>query len=175
MSGVDAIIVMGVSGSGKSSVGPLLAETLDARFIEGDDFHPPENVAKMRAGIALTDEDRRPWLDRICEAAEQVTAEGRKAVIACSALKRRYRDRLAVALDGHIAFVLLDGDRASLARRVADRPGHYMPAQLVDSQLATLEMPDPDERALVLGAGERPEEIAAQVCRWLARQEGDAV
>lgn len=135
------VVVMGVSGCGKTTVGIALAERLGARFIEGDRLHPEANVAKMRAGIPLDDADRWPWLDAVASA----LANGGPIVVSCSALKRDYRDRLRTRSGVPLHFVHLAGDRASLAQRMAERPGHYMPVSLLDSQLATLEPPGAEE------------------------------
>lgn len=145
-----AIIVMGVSGCGKSTLGGLLAQALACPFLEGDDFHSPEAVEKMRRGMALTDEDRWPWLDRLGQAIASAGREQGVAVAACSALRRCYRDRLRGTIDGSVRFVLLENSRDALLARVGNRPGHYMPASLLDSQLATLERPQPDEGAMLL-------------------------
>jgi gluconokinase len=141
------VVMMGVSGSGKSSVGAALAERMGWPFEEGDDLHPPENRAKMSAGIPLTDEDRGPWLDRIADWMRGRFGAG--GVVSCSALKRAYRDRLRDA-DPDVRFVLVDPGREELRRRLAARQGHFMPPSLLDSQIATLERPTPDERVLVL-------------------------
>ena len=130
---------MGVSGAGKTTVGRLLAARLDCEFLDADDFHPPGNVAKMAAGIALEDADRWPWLAQLNALLRAREARATSAVLACSALKQSYRDRLARA--GDVRFFYLKGDRATIAPRLAARPGHYMPASLLDSQLATLEEP----------------------------------
>jgi gluconokinase len=162
-----AIIVMGVAGSGKSTLGPLLAEGFGCRFIEGDAFHSENSIAKMRAGEPLSDEDRWPWLDRLGLAmAGEVAAEG-LAVAACSALKRRYRERLARAICAPTAFVLLQADEVELARRLTTRQGHYMPASLLTSQLAALEETWPDEPAIVLDARRSPEDLYRAACAWL--------
>ena len=162
-----AIIVMGVSGSGKSTLGERLAAAFDCPFLEGDTFHDAAAIAKMRGGEPLTDADRWPWLDRLGRAlAVAAQAEGR-AVATCSALKRAYRERLAAAVGGATRFVLLDNDRDILARRLAARPGHYMPASLIDSQLATLERPGPDEPVLTLGSNTPPERLCAAAKAWL--------
>jgi gluconokinase len=133
------VVLMGVCGCGKTTVGRTLAEELGWPFLDADDFHPAANVAKMRAGTALTDDDRWPWLDRLAAEMAAINARGAHAVLACSALKQSYRDRLARA--GDVRFFHLKGDRATIAPRLAARPGHYMPASLLDSQLATLEEP----------------------------------
>jgi gluconokinase len=147
-----AVVVMGVCGCGKSTVGERLARELGALFIEGDAFHPPANVARMAAGIALTDADRQGWLEALAAQLADARRAGRSVVLACSALKRRYRDVLRLGAPD-LRVVHLAGDRAMLAVRLAARQGHYMPASLLDSQLATLETPDPDERAVTLDAG----------------------
>ena len=147
-----AVVVMGVCGCGKSTVGERLARELGGLFIEGDAFHPPANVARMAAGIALTDADRQGWLEALAAQLADARRAGRSVVLACSALKRRYRDVLRLGAPD-LRVVHLAGDRAMLAARLAARQGHYMPASLLDSQLATLETPDPDERAVTLDAG----------------------
>ena len=175
-----AIIVMGVSGSGKSTLGPLLASILQCRFVEGDAFHSSENVEKMRAGHPLQDEDRWPWLDRIgAELNAAVAADG-IGVAACSALKRRYRERLGQAIEAPLAFIFLDVDRDELTHRLHNRPGHYMPASLLASQFKALERPGPDEAALTLDARQPPQDLCGYVCAWLGRlariaQAGEAV
>jgi len=133
------VVVMGVSGSGKSTTGAALARTLGWPFVEGDDLHPPANVAKMAAGIPLTDDDRWPWLDRIVDELRARSQTTPDIVVACSALKQRYRDRLEPA--GGVRFVHLQGDRETIAARLATRHHRYMPATLLDSQFATLELP----------------------------------
>ncbi|QEO10793.1 gluconokinase [Protaetiibacter larvae] len=154
---------MGVSGSGKSTVGALLAEALGVPFVDGDALHPPENVAKMAAGIPLDDADRAPWLDAV-----GARLADPPVVIACSALRRAYRDRLR-GFAPELALVYLRGDRKLLARRLKSRRGHFMPASLLDSQLATLERPADDERALVLEIGRTPAELVrAALLRWEA-------
>jgi gluconokinase len=137
-----AIVVMGVSGSGKTTVGVRLAEALTAEFIDGDDLHTDAARAKMKSGHPLTDEDRWPWLDRI--GAE--LAQGERTVVACSALRRAYRDRLRAAAGPKLRFVYLEATPEEMRARVAGRIGHYMPASLVDSQFAALEPPldEPD-------------------------------
>ena len=133
------VVVMGVSGSGKSTTGAALARTLGWPFVEGDDLHPLENVAKMAAGVPLTDADRWPWLDRIVAELCALSQTRPHSVLACSALKASYRERLARA--GEVRFVHLHGDRETIAARLAMRQHRYMPATLLDSQFATLEPP----------------------------------
>jgi gluconokinase len=134
------LVVMGVSGSGKSTVGAALARRLARRFADGDDFHPPANVAKMRAGTALTDADRAPWLAALRSLIESHLRTGEGLVLACSALRQSYRDQLCVDAD-QVAFVYLKGNAALIAQRQANRPEHFMPPGLLTSQFATLEEP----------------------------------
>ena len=141
MTDARAIIVMGVSGCGKTSVAEGLAAALSAAFIEGDSLHPAANVEKMSKGIALSDADRWPWLDAVGRALSEAREEGRDVVVSCSALKKSYRDRLRAAAGGALSFVFLEGSREILLSRMAARQGHFMPASLLDSQLATLEDP----------------------------------
>ncbi|SDA36833.1 gluconokinase [Sphingomonas sp. NFR15] len=162
-----AIIVMGVSGSGKSTLGASLAEALGAAFIEGDAFHDAAAVAKMRAGHPLTDADRWPWLDRLGAAIGAELRANDLVVAACSALRRCYRDRLVRAIDGPTRFILLAGGADDLRERVARRAGHYMPSSLLDSQLATLEPPLPDEAATTLDAAAPPDALRDAALAWL--------
>ena len=150
------VVVMGVSGSGKSTVGTALARRLGVDFEDGDDLHPPANVAKMRSGQALDDEDRYPWLEAVGDWLAQ--REGDGGVMVCSSLKRRYRDQLRRHSD-RIEFLHLDGDKWVIARRQADRPGHFMPASLLDSQFATLEPLGPDEAGTVVDVDQPVEQI----------------
>jgi gluconokinase len=154
----SVIVVMGVAGSGKTTIASRLAERLQWRFAEGDSFHPPANVAKMRAGIALTDEDRWPWLDAIAAWIDAARASGERCVVTCSALKRAYRDRLAGGHDD-ARFVYLKGEYDLVARRMAARQGHYMPVALLQSQYDALEEPHPGENPLVISILTPPEEI----------------
>jgi carbohydrate kinase (thermoresistant glucokinase family) len=153
---VPHVVVMGVSGCGKSTVGALLAGTLGVPFADADDLHPPRNIAKMSAGQPLTDDDRRPWLARV--GAELAGASG-GMVVACSALRRRYRDAIREAAPGTV-FVHLDAPRGRLAERMAARLDHFMPASLLDSQLATLEPLESDERGFSLDGTPPPTELA---------------
>jgi gluconokinase len=161
--GPIVVIVMGVSGSGKSSLGRLLASRTNGVFVEGDDYHPAANVAKMSTGIALGDADRWPWLDGVAGALSGLLPGAGVIVCACSALKRRYRDRLRSALNYPICFVCLTAGREALAHRVANRPGHYWPASLLDSQLEILEVPQSDEEAIVLSSELQPDELVTRV------------
>lgn len=156
------VVVMGVCGSGKTEIGRRLAARLGCDFLDGDDFHPPANVEKMRAGTPLTDADRWPWLDLLAAEIGTRLGDGRGGVVACSALARRYRDRLGIARPG-VMLVHLEGDRDLLARRLAARQGHFMPATLLDSQLATLERPAPEEHAIVVDVAASPESVAGAI------------
>jgi gluconokinase len=156
-----ALIVMGVSGSGKTTVAERLAGRLGWRFAEGDRLHPPANVEKMRQGIPLTDADRAPWLDRIGEELKSWAEEGKSGVLTCSALKRAYRDRIRSARPD-VRFVYLKGSEALIKSRVAARHHEYMPASLLRSQFDTLEEPSPDEPVVTVDAGGSPDaEVAA--------------
>ena len=137
-----AIIVMGVSGAGKSSVAERLAESLNCRFMEGDSLHPQSNVDKMAQGTPLTDDDRWPWLDVIGEKIAEALARSEDLVVTCSALKVVYRERLRSAAGGKLTFVFLKGSQELLSRRMGERKGHFMPTSLLQSQLATLESPE---------------------------------
>jgi gluconokinase len=143
------VVVMGVAGSGKTTVGLRLASLLDARFVDADDVHPPTNVEKMASGVPLTDADRAPWLRRL---RDELAGDG-STVVTCSALKRRYRDVLRAA--GEVTFVFLDIDRDAVIERVAGRDGHFMKADMVDSQFADLEPPQADEHDIVAVDAER--------------------
>lgn len=158
---------MGVSGSGKSTLGALLAGRLDCPFLEGDDFHDAGAVAKMSAGQPLDDDDRWPWLDRLGLAIGEAIASGRPVVAACSALRRSYRERLRGAIAAPTRFMLLDATHDELLRRLNRRSGHYMPASLLDSQLATLEHPGADEAVFRLDAASPPERLCEIAQAWL--------
>lgn len=162
MSAPTALIVMGVSGSGKSTIGHLLAERLGWPFRDGDAFHPPANVEKMRAGAPLTDADRWPWLDAIAAYLQEQQAAGGHAVIACSALKRAYRDRLR-ASGTRLRFVYLDGSFATIDGRMKARRNHFMPPSLLESQFATLEVPGADENPLAVPIAGEPHDIVAAI------------
>lgn len=163
----SALIIMGVSGCGKSTVGEGLGERLGWPFRDGDSFHSPANVAKMHAGIPLTDEDRWPWLAAIASWIAELRAKGEHGIVACSALKRVYRDALR---DGHedVRFVYLQGSKDLIASRLAARKDHFMPPSLLDSQFATLEPPGPDEKPIEVSIDQLPEGIVADAMRQLA-------
>ncbi len=147
-----AVVVMGVSGAGKTTLGRKLARRLDAEFLDGDDLHTDEARKKMRSGHALTDADRWPWLDRIGSALAMGLHTEQRTIVACSALKRAYRDRLRAAAGPALRFVYLAAEPAAMRRRVGGRSGHYMPATLVASQFATLEPPDGEPDVIVVSA-----------------------
>lgn len=147
------VVVMGVCGSGKSTLGAMIAETESCDFIDSDRLHPPANIAKMASGVALDDEDRRPWLDAVGATLAAATGGGR--VVACSALKRAYRQRITAAAGRPVLFVHLAGSEAVLSARMAARRDHFMPPALLRSQLDTLETPCSDEFAVVLD-GDQP-------------------
>ena len=159
---VEHLVVMGVSGTGKSTVGQGLARRLGRPFIEGDDLHPEANVAKMSSGVALVDEDRLPWLIAVRDLMSHHGDAGTSTVVACSALRRAYRAVLREAT-GHVRFVLLDVHGDVLRQRVATRPGHWMPSTLLDSQLATLEPLDPDEDGVTVPVGGPPDVVVGDV------------
>lgn len=158
------VIVMGVSGTGKSTVATALADQLDWPFIEGDDLHPRSNVAKMESGEPLTDEDRAPWLEAIRDRAQQEAAAGRSAVITCSALKRQYRDLLRDGVD-EMFFVHLHGTQEVLEPRMAERKRHFMPPKLLRSQLDTLEPLQDDEDGVVVDISGTVDEVISDAGR----------
>lgn len=146
---ICAIVVMGVSGSGKSTIAEALARRFDWTFKDGDSFHPPSNVAKMSAGQPLTDTDREPWLRAIAAEIDRACAAGEHLVVACSALKRAYRDILVHGRND-VRILHLDGSKSLIAERLATRKNHFMPPGLLDSQFAALEFPATDEPAMIV-------------------------
>jgi gluconokinase len=160
------VIVMGVSGSGKSYLADRLAQVTGWPFAEGDDFHPPANKAKMAARIPLTDEDRAPWLAALHAQLLAWCQQRQSGIMTCSALKATYRETLSIGIP-ELCFVWLDPSRAILEERVSHRPGHYMPAALLDSQLATLEPPTPAEHVLRLDGTEPIDQAIATILAWL--------
>jgi gluconokinase len=157
-----ALIVMGVAGSGKSTIGEALAARLHWTFEDGDRFHPASNVAKMSAGHPLTDDDRWPWLQAIADEIDRVVAAGGHVVVACSALKRAYRDLLVHGRDD-IRIVYLDGSRDLIAGRLKARKGHFMPPGLLDSQFATLQVPAADENSISVAIDANVEAIVNDI------------
>jgi gluconokinase len=155
------VIVFGVSGAGKTTVGKLLARESGWHFVEADDFHSVANIEKMRSGRPLTDEDRWPWLERLREEIKRLVATGKNAVVACSALKRAYRDRLRVGNEEK--FVFLRGDFALVQKQLRSRPAHFMNPDLLQSQFDDLEEPRPDEEVLTIELGGTPEEIVNEI------------
>ncbi len=161
-----ALVVMGVSGSGKSTVADRLAARLGWRYEDGDSFHPASNVAKMSAGAPLTDEDRWPWLQAIADKIDRLSAAGERAVIACSALKRAYREVLVQGRDD-IRIVFLDGTQELVAARLAARKGHFMPSGLLASQFRTLERPEANERPIIVSIDAPVERIVDDIVTQL--------
>ena len=157
------LVIMGVSGCGKSSVGVGLATELGLIYRDGDDLHPLENVAKMRAGVALNDADRWPWLDRV----GWILKTQAPVIVGCSALKRAYRDRIRAAAGGSVCFVHLAGSKDVIAGRMAQRQGHYMPLSLLDSQFAALEPPGAEEKAISVSIDQPLNAIVAAIMRHL--------
>jgi gluconokinase len=163
-----SLVVMGVSGSGKTTVGERLAADLKVDFIDGDSLHSPEARAKMASGKPLDDEDRWPWLDRIGQALADRAAQPKGLIVACSALKRVYRDRLRGSAGPELRFLFLEGDEAMMYGRVGGRKGHYMPASLVDSQFATLENPSSEPDVVTLPADVDLDKVTAAMIDALA-------
>jgi gluconokinase len=164
------VVLMGVSGSGKSTVAALLAAALGCQFQEGDDLHPRENVEKMRSGTPLTDADRLPWLRKIAEEIDGWRTRGECGVLTCSALKRSYRD-IIIGTRHDVVLVYLKGSRDLIHRRMAARHEHFMPVTLLDSQFATLEEPTPDEHPIIVDVGGKPADIVHEIVRHLAARQ----
>ena len=162
------VVICGVAGIGKTTIGQLLARELGWEFYDADNFHPAVNIEKMKTGIPLSDEDRQPWLDRLRQLIEGCVAAQEDAIVACSALKRAYRDRLRVA--GEVRFVFLRASRARVAQQLQQRRGHFMPAALLDSQFADLEEPQPEENALTVDLEGLPRDVASLIKTKLSLQ-----
>ena len=167
-----AVIVMGVTSCGKTSVGEGLAKELNCPFIEGDRLHPASNIAKMSAGTPLNDDDRWPWLEIIGKAMKAECDKGHGVVASCSSLKKVYRQKLAEAAERPITFIFLYGSRKLLAARMADRKGHFMPTSLLDSQLKTIEVPGPEENALHLDVALSLDDLINRSKEYLLSQGG---
>lgn len=163
----QAVVLMGVCGSGKSTVAGSLADRLKLPYVDADDLHPWTNTQKMKMGVPLTDEDRWPWLERVGETLIQHRAHHGMAVIACSALRRVYREKIRDIAGQHILFVLLHGSKDLLLERMRGRPSHFMPTSLLESQLNTLEMPSPEENALVLNIHDPIATLVDAICEAL--------
>ncbi|NHN78853.1 gluconokinase [Azotobacter chroococcum] len=170
---INALVIMGVAGCGKSSVSQAICALNGATPIEGDAFHPAENIRKMSAGIPLTDADRSGWLGILCDELRRSIDAGQPPVLSCSALKRSYRERLRSAVPG-LGFVYLELTPAVAARRVAERPGHFMPTSMIDSQFATLEPPVDEPLTLVLDASRQDiPQLATAAHHWWRQHEPD--
>lgn len=156
---------MGVSGCGKSTIAALMAESLNIGFLDADDLHPPENKQLMNNGIALTDANRQPWLEKVRDYAASVSANHRSCVIACSALKRAYRETLSQA--PNVCYVFLDGPKSLIQQRIHDRSGHFMPESLLDSQYAALETPVGEDRVISVNIEHTPEHITSAAIKAL--------
>jgi gluconokinase len=167
-------VVMGVSGSGKTTVAALLAAAVGCQFQEGDDLHPPENVEKMHSGIPLTDADRMPWLHKIAEVIDRWRARGESGVLTCSALKNSYR-RIIVGDRPDVTLVFLKGSRDLIRRRMAARHEHFMPVALLDSQFATLQEPTPDEHPITVDVGGSPADIVIEIVHQLEQRQRGAI
>ena len=161
------IVVMGVAGSGKTTIASGLAEKLGVPFVEGDSLHPAANVKKMASGTPLTDADRWPWLEAIGERMEVERVTGHGVVVSCSALRHVYRDCLRKKVNGKVHFILLDGSRELITDRMKQRKGHFMPPALLDSQFATLEKPTPDEDAVILDISHPIPALLAEATRYV--------
>lgn len=157
-----AIVIMGVTGAGKSTIGSLLSERLNRPLVEGDSLHPPANIAKMSQGIPLNDDDRLPWLKAIAARIDAARRGGQPIVVTCSALKRSYRAILADGR-GDVGFVYLKGSKDLIAGRLAARKGHFMPPQLLDSQMAALQEPDADEPSMVIAIEAPPDDMVRTI------------
>lgn len=164
-SAISALVIMGVSGCGKSVVGADIAAKSGGRLIEGDAFHPPANIEKMSAGHPLNDEDRKGWLERLGQEMAAALSAGEHPVLTCSSLKLIYRERLRKAVPG-LGFVFLELTKETATERCSHRPGHFMPASLVDSQFATLEAPYGEDKTLVVDATQPIDDIGTQAANW---------
>jgi gluconokinase len=155
------VVIFGVAGVGKTTVAKLLADDLSRKFFDADDFHPQANIEKMRRGQALTDQDRQPWLERLRELIEKSLAENENTVLACSALKKKYRDQLRASAD--VKFIFLHGDRARITEQLKNRRGHYFDPRLLDAQFADLEEPKSSEDAMTVELAGEPRDVANKI------------
>jgi gluconokinase len=162
------VVIFGVSSAGKTTIGEALARELGWKFSDADDFHPPSNVEKMRSGVPLTDEDRQPWLESLRQLIKKSLTASEEMVLACSALKKKYRDRLKVS--DEVKFIFLRGDRERIAKQLGQRRGHFMNPDLLERQFADLEEPSPSENAIVVELGKRPAELVEEIQTSLRRQ-----
>jgi gluconokinase len=169
----SVLVLMGVSGCGKSTTGALLAGRLSWPFRDADSFHPPQNIDKMSRGTPLSDADRAPWLQAIAAWIDARLAAGAQGIVSCSALKRAYRDAILGSREG-VRLVFLKGEKALIAQRMAARLDHFMPPALLDSQFATLEEPTADERPLVVPVAAQPGEVVESILRELGLRPGSA-
>ncbi|MBG6209688.1 gluconokinase [Labrenzia sp. EL_126] len=163
-----AYVVMGVSGCGKSKIGQGFAKAISANFFDGDDLHPAENIAKMSRGEPLNDDDRGPWLDKV---GEQLAMSSEPTVIACSALKRIYRERIRDKAGKPVTFLYLEGTHEVLSERMKHRDGHFMPAALLDSQLATLEPPGESEDTVKASIDQTPDQVVVELLEGIRRKQ----
>jgi gluconokinase len=163
------VVVMGVAGSGKTTVAGLVALALKCQFQEGDDLHPPENIEKMHSGTPLMDADRLPWLHKIAQEIDGWRMRGESGVLTCSALKRSYRE-IVIGDRSEVSLVYLKGSRDLIRQRMVARHGHFMPVGLLDSQFAGLSEPTPDEHAIIVNASDTPAEISAEIMSQLAHR-----
>jgi len=160
------LVIMGVSGSGKTTIAILLAKRLGWVYRDGDEFHPASNVEKMKSGVPLTDEDRWPWLEAIARFIDEELADGTRTIITCSALKRRYRDIIIDRREG-VRLIYLKGDKSLLEERLKKRHGHFMPSSLLQSQFDALEEPGPDENPLIVSVDATPDQIVDHIVERL--------
>ena len=161
------MVIMGVAGSGKTTIGEALAHAISATYVDGDQLHPGANIAKMSAGIPLADADRWPWLARVGEILKPGTTP---VIVGCSALKRAYRDFITERAGAPVLFIYLDGSRELISRRMHERTGHFMPTKLLDSQFAALEVPGKDENAIAVPIGAPLEAIVADITAKLGER-----
>jgi gluconokinase len=159
------VVIFGVAGVGKTTVGKLLAQDLEWKFYDADDFHPPANIEKMRSGVPLSDQDRQPWLRQLRQLTERCLAEKEDAVLACSALKKKYRDELRAG--PNVKFVFLRADRGRVAQQLKNRHGHYFDPNLLDAQFADLERPSSSEDILTIDVEGDPSELVAKIAKQL--------